>query len=281
MIKRLVFASLLLGYCFLLPGFTGQMKARPVEVKLGYLPHARVIRLLGGEFSPLVAEMSVINVLFYYGTVIDKWQQNIIIRPEYLNMYRMLTTASELDPYNQDTYYFAQAAFTWELGRVREVNRLLERGMQYRTWDAWLPFYVGFNNAYFLKDYAAAAKYMQISAEMSGDSLRTRLASRYLYESNRTGVALAFLDTMIAREKNPAVKKTYQIRKEALQAVEVVDQALAAYRQARGRLPANLEVLVADGFLGEVPRDPYGGEFFLDQDGLVRSTSRFATLNDQ
>ncbi|MCM2265244.1 MAG: hypothetical protein NDI73_08630 [Desulfuromonadales bacterium] len=273
---RLALVTLVLAYLCLLPGFIGQMKERPIEVKLGYQPHARVIRLVSGEFSPLVAEMSVVNLLFYYGTLVDKWQKNIIIRPEYMNMFRMLSTVSELDPYNQDAYYFAQAAFTWELGRVKEVNMLLERGMQFRTWDHWLPFYAGFNSAYFLKDYAAAAKYMQRSAELSGDTLRTKLASRYLYESSRTSMALSFLDGMIAREKNAAVIKTYQVRKEALQAVDTIEQAVLAYRQAKGGNPAQVSDLVASGLIKVLPRDPYGGEFYLDNDGRVRTTSQFA-----
>lgn len=276
MMVRLVFAALLLSYLLILPGFVGQMQARPIEVKLGYQPHPRVVRLISGEFSPLVAEMSVVNVVFYFGTLVDKWQQNIIVRPEYQNMYRVLTAASELDPYNQDTYYFAQAVFTWELGRIREVNLLLERGMQSRPWDHLLPFYLGFNNAYFLKDYATAAKYMQRSAELSGDPLRAKLASRYLYESSRTAMAMAFLDGMMAKEKNPAIKKTYQVRKEALQSVETIEQGITRYRQAHGRDPARLSDLVTAGYLKKIPRDPYGGEFYLDSAGRVRTSSQFA-----
>jgi len=71
-------------------------------------------------------------------------------------MYNTLVTAVKLDPYNMDAYYFAQSAFTWEVGRVKEVNSVLEYGMKYRTWIGSC-FFVGFNEAYFLKNYAKAA----------------------------------------------------------------------------------------------------------------------------
>ncbi len=75
------------------------------------------------------------RVLFYYGTIIEKCQNNVFVRPEFYNIYKTLQAATQLDPYNEDTYYFVQAAFNWELERTREVNSVLEYGMKYRTWD--------------------------------------------------------------------------------------------------------------------------------------------------
>lgn len=270
---------LLLAHGLLLAPFAAFMAERPVEVKLGYLPHPQILKVLVADQRLAFAEAAVIKVLFYFGTLIDKFQQNLIIRPEYLNMYRTLETAAQLDPYNVDSYYFAQAAFTWELGRVRDVNALLEVGLQRRTWDYWLPFYVGFNNAYFLKDYAAAARYMQLAAERSGDPLFTKLAARYFYESKQTDLGLTFLDAMIAQAKDKAVKETYRIRRDALLAIAQIEEALSRFRTASGRHPGTLQELMSAGFLDAIPADPYGGTFFIDEDGRVRSTSKLAAPN--
>src|ERR1035437_4961022 len=51
--------------------------------------------------------------------------------------------------------------------------------MKYRTWDWQLPFFAGFNSAFFLKDYAAAARYYQRAGELSGSDLSRLLAGRY------------------------------------------------------------------------------------------------------
>ena len=276
---RLLFLALLLSYGLLLAPFAGHMATRPTVVRLGYTPHPQLLKLTTADHGLLVAEAAVVKILFYYGTVIEKSLKNVIIRPEYLNMYRTVVTATQLDPYNQDAYYFAQAAFTWELGRVVEVNELLEESARWRAWDPWPPFYVGFNNAYFLKDYVKASQYMQLAAERSNNPLFAKLAARYFYESEQTDLGLTFLEAMIAQAKDKAVKHTYQVRRDALLAIAEIEEAIAAFRLRHGQSPAELKDLIANGFLGKVPVDPYGGTFYLDSQGRVRSTSKLANPN--
>lgn len=276
MTGRVVFFLLVSGFCLIMPALSTHLKDRPVEVKLGYLPHPKVLKILAADQAPLLADFAILRVLFYYGTIIEKWQSNVIVRPEFYNMYKTLQAATELDPYNEDTYYFAQAAFNWELGRARDVNFLLERGMEYRTWDHWLPFYAGFNYAYFLKEYDKAAYYMQRAAEISGNPLYGKLAARYFYESDQTSLGLAFLDTMIAGTRDKAIKRTYEIRREALLAVTSLEKALSAYYSEKQHLPQQLQDLVQAGYIEGIPEDPYGGTFYLDPAGKIRTTSKFA-----
>lgn len=269
-------ALLLLAHLALLPVLAGFMARRPVEVKLGYVPHPQVLKLVSADHALAVAEMAVVKVLFYFGTLAEKFNEKVIIRPERANMFRTLLTAVQLDPYNMDAYYFTQAAFTWEVGRVAEVNEMLEWGIRHRTWDPWLQFYVGFNYAYFLKDYARAAPYMRRAAELSGNPMFAGLAARYFYESEQVGLGLVFLEAMIAQSKDKAVRQTYELRRDALLAVQQIETALAAYRQRNGRSPGELQELVKAGLLDALPADPYGGEFYLDPEGKVRTTSKLA-----
>jgi hypothetical protein len=270
----------LLAYGLMILPFTGFLAHRPMEVKLGYLPHPQLLKILSADHGLLLAEMAVVKVLFYYGTIVNKFQENVIIRPEHANMYRTLQTATQLDPYNMDAYYFSQAAFTWELNRVAEVNALLEHGIKYRTWDPWMFFYLGFNNAYFLKDYGKAAVYLQRAGELApGNALFTRLAARYYYESAQTDLGLAFLDAMIAQAKDQAVKQTYTVRRDALLAVLTLERAQTAFISKAGRQPKSLHELIQVGFLQQIPDDPYGGTFYLDEKSRVRSTSKLAGPN--
>jgi len=275
---RLVFVGLVALYALLLPGFSDYLKTRPVEVKLGYLPHPQILKVASGEHRSTVSEITVLRVLFYFGTIIQKYQDNVIIRPEYLNMFKTLQGAIHLDPYNMDAYYFAQGSFTWDLGRIEEVNHLLKIGLENRTWDPWIPFYLGFNYAYFLKDYEQAAGYMQRAAELSGNPLFTTLASRYFYESEQTAFGLAFLESMVENAKNPAMKKHYEMRRDALHAVLVIEQALKRYIEQEGIGIDELQQLLDTGVLEALPIDPYGGTFYLDDHGRVRTTSKFVDL---
>jgi tetratricopeptide (TPR) repeat protein len=280
LISRAVFSCFLLAYGLLILPFSSFIAQRPVEVKLGYLPHPQLLKILSADHNLLLAEMSVIKVFFYFGTIVEKWHDNVIIRPEHANMYRTLQSATQLDPYNMDAYYFAQAAFTWELNRVAEVNKLLEHGVKFRTWDPWIHFYLGFNYAYFLKDYGKAAFYLRRAGELSPDNaLFARLAARYYYESDQTDVGLAYLETMIAQAKQKAVKETYQVRYNALLAVLTLEKARDAFANKVGRLPGSLDELILAGFLKQLPEDPYGGKFYLDEKSRVRSTSKLANPN--
>lgn len=273
---RLGFVALFVSYLLLVFPFTEQLKTRPVEVKLGYLPHPQLLKVASGEHAVSVSELSVLKVLFYFGTLLQKFQENVIVPPEFFNMFKTLQGAIHLDPYNMDAYYFAQAAFTWELGRVEEVNHLLEIGYRNRTWDAWIPFYLGFNSAYFLKDYPKAAEYMQRAAELSGNPLFAKLAARYFYESEQTAFGLAFLETMISTAQDPSVKSTYQLRRDALAATLIIEKALQDYQHKHGTSAATLDQLLESRTLLDLPADPYGGGFYLDEQGRVRSSSKFA-----
>jgi hypothetical protein len=275
MILRLALALLIGAYALLVVPFSSYLTSRPVAVKLGSIPDARVIRLLAADQCYLVADYAVTRVLFYYGALVDMDKRNVAVQPEHFNMFKTMETVVKLDPYNMDAYYFMQAAFTWELGRARDVNRVLAYGMKYRTWDYQLPFYAGFNAAYFLKDYKTAASYFQKAAELSGQHMFTTLSARYFYEAGETGLGIAFLDTMTKGATDPKVRKVYELRREALQAVLALEEAGSRYRQVWGMPPSNLHDLVEGGFIARVPADPYGGTFFLDETGRVRSTSKF------
>ncbi len=268
---------LLVSYVALLGPFTSYLSNRPMVLKLGSVPDAQALKIFAGDQRYLIADYLVTRVLFYFGTYMDRDRRVVMDKPEYLNMFKTLETAVKLDPYNIDAYYFTQAAFTWELGRAKDVNKVLAYGMKYRTWDYQLPFYAGFNAAYFLKDYKSAANYMRKAAELSGEQLFTNLAARYFYEADESDLGIIFLDTMTRGARDPQVKNVYKLRREALDAVKIIEQALDSYRLKTGeRMPGSLEELVTIGILNALPADPYGGTFYLDDKGKVRSTSRFS-----
>ena len=274
--RKLVFPALIICYLAVIVPFTAQIRERSLAVKLGRMPEAEVIRLVAGEHRYLIAEYAVTKVLFYFGTLMEKQKNNITATPEYFGMFKTLETAIKLDPYNMDAYYFSQAAFTWEVGRAADVNSLLRYGMKYRTWDWYLPFFAGFNSAYFLKDYASAAIYMKKAAELSDNPLLTTLAARYFYESRQNDFAISFIDVMEQGARDKKVKEVYGLRKKALVAIKALSDSVQRYQSAQGSCPASLAELVSAGLITEIPPDPYGGVFYLDEKCMVRTTSKLA-----
>lgn len=271
-----VLGAALLLYFVVIGPFAGYMKTKPFEEKLGYVPHANVIKYLAGDQQLFIAGTLVTKVLFYFGSVSDKAANKVSSPPDYRSINEVLVTSLKLDPYNIDVYYFSQAIFVWDVGRVKEANAILDYGMKHRTWDWYLPFFAGFNNAYFLKDYEKAAYYYKRAGELSGIELHLKLAGRYMYESGRTTLAIAYLKTILRGAKNEAVKHDLRIRLKAFDGVRRIEIARNRFRADTGRLPSSPDEMVTRGYLPRVPVDPYGGTFYLEADGKVSSTSRFA-----
>lgn len=276
MIGRIVFGILLCSYLALIVPFSASLANRPVVVKLGTLPDAELLKVVAGDQRYLVAQYAVVKVLFYYGTLVEKFQQKIVIEPEYFNMFKTLQASSRLDPWNADVYYFTQAAFTWELKKIAEVNEMLKYGMQYRTWDYQLPFFAGFNAAYFQKDYTTAALYLKKAAELSHDPLMANLSARYFYESGQNELGLRFIEFMQKHTTDSKLIALYELRKQALIAVMTIQGAVEEYGRRFGKAPSRISDLITSGVLRRIPADPYGGKFYIDEKGVARSTSKFA-----
>lgn len=269
----------IIGYGLLITPFTAYMAAKPIEEKLGYIPSVPVVKALAADQKELAAASLVMKVLMYYGGLLGKAQEGRLLAspPDLPGMSRILHGAVQLDPYNMDAYYFAQAFLTWDAHQFKIANDLLEYGMKYRTWDWYLPFFAGFNYAYFLKDYAKAAHYYQLAGALSGQELYKSLAGRYLQASGRTDLAIAYLTAMDRQEPNPVLKKSYEIRLQAFYEVRRIEQARDHFRAAhQGHRPADLAQLEQAGYLSPAPVDPYGGRFYLQPDGTVATTSKFA-----
>ncbi len=271
----LLTTSSLLFYLLLIGPFAGYLQNRPFIERIGYVPSFKVLKLVAADHKEVTASFLVMKVLMYFGGLIELTQNEVAVAPDYPAMSRLIHNAVELDPYNMDAYYFAQAILSWDVGRVDLANKLLDHGMQYRTWDWQLPYFAGFNHAYFLKDYATASRYYQRAGELSGFDLYKNLAGRYMQEAGRTELAIRYLSTLEQGEKNLAIKKSYQLRLIAFQEVQRIEVARDEYQKKFGRLPASIDQLVQEGLLTP-PVDPYGGNFYLQPDGKVATTSKFA-----
>lgn len=275
-----VLAVMVAVYAALLVPFSRHLQERPFLEKVGYVPQPFIIKTLAGDQAQVIAAGLVFRVLIYFGTLIEKNKINAASPPDDGTMRATLKTASRLDPYNMDTYYFAQS-LVWDGTKVRETTDLLEYGMRFRDWDFYLPFFAGFNSAFFLKDYPAAAAHYATAARLTGSDLFTRLASRYMHEAGQTELAIGYLETMIKGSRNEAIKKSYEMRRAALVQARRIEVARDRFRDQFGRLPASLAELYKLGLLTEPAIDPYGGEFYFEPDGAVRSTSKFAGQADK
>lgn len=274
---RILLIVLIASYLVIIVPFTNYLGNRPVINKVGYIPEGEMMRFAVGDHRYLVSEWSVFKVMLYFGGMFEDNAKQLKLPPEYGNMARVISSAVFLDPYNMDAYYLAQASFVWDVkDSAKDINKLLAYGMRYRTWDYYLPFFAGFNAAYFLHDYNSAAEYMKKAAELSGDPLFANLSARYFHQAGRTDLGILFIDSMAKSAKDEKIKKSFTLRKEALLAAREISIAAKLFSDRYNHLPTSVEDLVKLGYLKQVPADPYGGRFYITEKGKVESTSKFA-----
>lgn len=273
-----IFASGLLLYLLFIVPFTTYMRNKPIEEKLGYVPSVKILKPLSADQKELAGASLVMKVVMYFGGVVTKAQDVKFVTEstDLMGMSRLLHNAVQLDPYNMDAYYFAQGFLTWDAHQFEVANNLLDYGMKYRNWDWYLPFFAGFNNAFFLKDYAKAAEYYKKAADLSGLDFHKSLAGRYMQESGQTELAIIYLTNMVKFAKNQVVRQTYQVRLKAFHDVRMIELARDHFKKECGMLPNSVEQLKKQGFLLSVPVDPYGGHYYLEPSGQVTTTSKFA-----
>jgi tetratricopeptide (TPR) repeat protein len=265
-----VFVVLLLGASVSL---TRVRDVQPPEVRLGFFPPAPVIKVLAADQYQFLSQVISLQCVFYFGSLVERREQ----MPNWRKLYRALYTATRLDPYNMDSYYFAQAVLAWEAKMIPQVIEILEYGFQHRTWDFRLPYFISFNYAFFLKDYERAGEYLAKAAELKPDvEWYATLAARYFYEGGRTALALAYLKDMIPEARNEAIRKRMITRAAAFEKILQIEKAVLAYTNRFQTKPKKLEDLVKTGILTKIPEDPYGGSFYLDDEGRVRATSKLA-----
>lgn len=274
--KTLIAILVLLGcYGAIINPFVTQLENRPLLAKVGYIPQGSVMRFASADQKQLMASYLVLKVLTYFGVGSEDVQKRVGQEIDYSGMSKIIESTIQLDPYNMDAYYFNQAILVWDLKQYEKAIELLDYGMKYRDWDHYLPFFAGFNSAYFLKDYEKAAQYYKRAGELTGAELFQQLTSRYLHQTGQTGLAIAYLSTIKNTARSKSIRKRLSERLLAFEGVYKIEQALQIFVRETGKRDVNVEGLVRVGHLTEVPVDPYGGEYYIDEDGSVTSTSNF------
>jgi tetratricopeptide (TPR) repeat protein len=261
--------ALLFGTLYYLTRIRGE---QPPDVRLGFYPPAPVVRALSADQYHFLSQVILLNCVFSYGSAIERRQA-----PNWGRLYEALSISARLDPYNMDAYYLTQAIFPWEAPLVKPTIDLLEYGFAHRHWDWYLPLFLSFDYAYFLRDYEKAGYYMAKAAALNPKAgYFFTLSARYFYEAGRTAFAIAYLRQLIATERNEQLRQMMITRANALEAILTLEHAVSAFQDRYHRMPKGLEEVQRAGFIDRIPLDPYGGTFYLDAQGRVRTTSKLA-----
>ena len=253
---------------------TFERKALPEGDATAYLIPSKLAKVTMLEFDGIAADFLFAKALVFIGSTKERTEIPRVKPWEWKWFNELSNTITDLDPYFVDPYYFANAYLTWEGGMVQEANDLLKKGSRYREWDPYLPFFVGFNYFYFDRDNGKASEWLMTAARRPGaNTLYANLAARLAYEGKRTENAIVFLEELLSRTDDEELQQRYKVRLEALQGIYALENAAITYKQKFHKNPRSVDDLIRTGLIKEIPQDPYGGTFYMDARGIIKSTS--------
>ncbi len=270
-----LFLALVL-YVLVVPGVWNQREQVRSEIPAGYIIPSKFSRILAFGHQGVLSDYLFLKTATFIGGRSSAGQP--MTEEDWEYVVRSLDVITDLDPYFADPYVLATGLLAWEANKPQEANRLLQKGIDHREWDWRLSFYKGFNLFYFLQDYATAAEYIMKAAQMPGSSAYlATLGARLAYYGGQSRTALFFLQEMLEDASDPMMQQRLLKRRQALEHAVLIEDALDLFRTREGRTP-ELTELVESGLLDELPPDPYGGEWFIQPNGRVFSTSKFADM---
>ena len=251
-------------------------KEREIFLKdndMGYVLPSKIAGPLSLEFSGIVSDFLFLKVSTFMGT---KFIQNEKFEKKQADIiYDAIDILTDLDPWFWDAYLLADTALTWEFGRIDLANKLLFKAREHRTNDFQVPYHIGFNYFYFLKDNANGAKYLLEAARLpKAPGYLSALATRLSMYQNQYKPAILFLNDIIQTTQNPALRKQFERRLQTLIIMDTFEKKVQEFKTTFGRFPDRLSDLVDKGLVESIPDDPYGGKFILLENKRVYTTSK-------
>ena len=241
-----------------------ESSGKKLEEKLIYIPTGRFIRMAALGFDVVLADVLWARAVVYFGGHFLEGDK------DYRWLYRILDAVTTLDPKNILAYRFGGTVLALEANRVEESIALLEKGLRNNPDEDWrLPFLLGFNYFYILDDPASAARYLEQAARIPGHPVYLPgLVARMYAKSQEMDGAIEFLQEMYRQYADQNVKMAIAERITILAAkkqIPSLEYAVEKYKAVHGRYPRELEALIHEGLIRQLP-EYVGGQYIIDPD---------------
>jgi len=208
-------------------GFERRNPHRQIE-NLLYLPKSGYLKEMSLGYRTVFADILWIKAIGYFGghTLTDQ---------EYPWLFHILDQTTSLDPLFHHAYTFGGVVLAVEGDSLAQSIALLRKGMTYFPGDWLLPFYIGLDSFYYLKDPVVAADYIKVAATLPGHpEYLPRLAASLLSRSGRLPAAIAFLTTVAENTEDEHVRRGLYEKIEDLKA-GIIPERLEGFLSGSGR----------------------------------------------
>ena len=190
----------------------------------------------------------------------------------------MCDLVTTLNPGARHVFEFGALMLSWEVNQPKRSLELLDKAIAAEP-DYWRYYYLrGFTRMFFLKDEAAARSDFLLASKLpDAHPIVARLLAKKMALSGNLEEALLFLGEMLSSSRNQFQQKALQERYQEVRYeldFQNLGKALKIYEQVTAEKPTALDDLVKRGIIRNLPRDPFGGAYYLDSNsGEIKSTS--------
>ena len=236
-----------------------------------YLPSGEALQFTSFGYKTLLSDLLWFNSISYFGKHYGGDRN-------YRWLNHMCDLVTTLDPRKDFAYDFCSTILSWEAGAPEDSVRLLTRAIENFP-DNWRYYYLrGFTRMFFLKDEAAARSDFLLASKLpDAHPIVARLLAKKMALSGNLEEALLFLGEMLSSSRNQFQQKALQERYQEVRYeldFQNLGKALKIYEQVTAEKPTALDDLVKRGIIRNLPRDPFGGAYYLDSNsGEIKSTS--------
>lgn len=236
-------------------------KERPsIELEVALPLFVQVFMAAGDRY--LAADVNVIRALIASTEKLDGGRLKVL--------GKIQRDAAFLNPAHEDNYYLAAAILPWS-GEVDAAQDVLARAIRGRPFDSMPAFYYGFNVYHFERKPAEGANWMLEAAakelDVQNQYALQNMAARWFEKGNETSVAIAIVEGMARSSRDPAFRRYLLQRADRLRVLEMLSRAAGRFRAEKQRQLTSLSELVAEGFVNQLPEDPFGFGYDLDAAG--------------
>lgn len=175
---------------------------------LDYLPSGDYLRIVTLEYKELTADLLWLKAIQFVGRSDNS-------KKGYGWFYRAIDRVTDLDPHFGYAYQLGGITLSVLSDHVELSNAILEKGLKNVPNDWQIPFYLGFNYLYYLKDPLKAAFYMEKASRLEGRPDYLPLLTARLYkQGGASETALLFLEGVYRDSKDEKIREAIRRRAE-------------------------------------------------------------------
>lgn len=179
-----------------------------VPEDLLYVPSGTFLKQVALGYDQAWADLLWLQTIGYYADEVSE-------AGGFTYLYHMLDVITTLDPRWLYPHVFGGVTLSLDLDRPDLANKLLEKALATHA-DNWrVPFLIGFNAYFGMKDASTAADYIERASLLPGSPAYLKgFASRLHVLGGGKDRALQFLKEVIRQTEDPALKKQLEQRYE-------------------------------------------------------------------